>query len=697
MKAMMKQRMALLVVLGVLGTSLAGVEMQESGAVAIDPDDIGGVVTSAQGPEAGVWVNAETSELATRFIRTVVTDDQGRYLLPDLPEANYEVFVRGYGLVDSARVSARPGQTLNLDAVVAPDPRAAAAVYPAASWLSLMEVPPGELSPEDAIRRVKSCMMCHQLGTQATREIPTAFGRFPSTLDAWDHRVQVGPSGGGMSSQFNGLGPQRAMFADWTDRIVAGEVPEAPPRPTGVERNLVVTQWDWGAPTTFTHTHAASDKRDPTVNPNGRVYGPDRSTDTLMWLDPVAHTTGGLPIPTRDVDMPRMTRFPAASAYWGEDVGLFDGVAQARSSAMDHLGRVWWASRIRAPENQPAFCGSGSTNKFTQYFPIERASTRQVAFYDPRTEEMTLIDTCYTADHNKFGPAPDHTIFFGQTGQIGWINTRIFDETGDEEAAQGWCPGVLDINGDGRITKPWTEPDQPIVPTQDHRITFGCYEAGVGPDGSLWCTGSGTQIVRLELGSDPPATCKAEVYDVPEGGRDARGNGIDSEGVVWVNDRFTDRVISFDRRQCTVLNGPTATGSHCPEGWAVYRKAGPTFRGSSLNSDLNYLITVDTDDTVGLGRDVPMTYAVNSSALIALLPDSGEWVMLRVPYPLGFYTRNAHGRIDDPNAGWKGRGLWSANMSYAIWHIEGEPGTMGGKGQKAKTVKFQFRPDPLAK
>ena len=233
--------------------------------------------------------------------------------------------------------------------------------------------------------------------------------------------------------------------------------------------------------------------------------------------------------------------------------------------------------------------------------------------------------------------------------------------------------------------------------TEEPLITFGCYEAGVGPDGSLWCTASGTQIVRLELGSDPPASCKAEVYDVPEGGRDARGNGIDSEGVVWVNDRFTDRVISFDRRQCTVLNGPTATGSHCPEGWAVYRKAGPTFRGSSLNSDLNYLITVDTDDTVGLGRDVPITYAVNSGALIALLPDSGEWVMLRVPYPLGFYTRNAHGRIDDPNAGWKGRGLWSANMSYAIWHIEGEPGTMGGKGQKAKTVKFQFRPDPLAK
>ena len=244
MQAIMKRRMAALAVAGVLGAALAHVEAQEGGTVAIDPDDIGGVVTSAQGPEAGVWVIAETNDLGTRFIRTVVTDDQGRYLLPDLPEADYEVFARGYGLVDSARVPARPGRTLNLDAVAASDPRAAAAVYPAASWLSLMEVPAGELPEEDVIRRVKSCMMCHQLGTQATREIPAVFGEFPSTLDAWDHRVRVGPSGGGMSTQFNALGPQRAMFADWTDRIAAGEVPEAPPRPAGIERNLVITQWD---------------------------------------------------------------------------------------------------------------------------------------------------------------------------------------------------------------------------------------------------------------------------------------------------------------------------------------------------------------------------------------------------------------------------------------------------------------------
>src|SRR4051812_35615726 len=93
-------------------------------AVAVDNDDIGGVVTGPKGPEAGVWVIADTADLPTRFTKIVVTDDRGRYLIPDLPKANYSVWVRGYGLVDSPKVSAAPGKVMNLTAVVAPNPRA---------------------------------------------------------------------------------------------------------------------------------------------------------------------------------------------------------------------------------------------------------------------------------------------------------------------------------------------------------------------------------------------------------------------------------------------------------------------------------------------------------------------------------------------------------------------------------------------
>src|SRR5437667_2803939 len=109
--------------------------------VAIDADDIGGVVTGASGPEAGVWVIAETRDLPTRFTKAVVTDDQGRYVLPDLPKAKYQIWVRGYGLVDSPKVESEPGKQLNLRAVPAPNEAAAAAYYPAIHWYTMMKVP----------------------------------------------------------------------------------------------------------------------------------------------------------------------------------------------------------------------------------------------------------------------------------------------------------------------------------------------------------------------------------------------------------------------------------------------------------------------------------------------------------------------------------------------------------------------------
>src|SRR5216684_1787247 len=139
MKWHVNPRIGSLAVMCVLAAPFTGVNAQQrsGAAVAIDADDIGGVVTSSKGPEAGVWVIAETSELPTKFVRIVVTDDQGRYVLPDLPPASYQVFVRGYGLIDSARQTAKPGTHLDLKAIVAPDPKAAAAVYPAAWWLSM--------------------------------------------------------------------------------------------------------------------------------------------------------------------------------------------------------------------------------------------------------------------------------------------------------------------------------------------------------------------------------------------------------------------------------------------------------------------------------------------------------------------------------------------------------------------------------
>ncbi|MBV9081681.1 MAG: carboxypeptidase regulatory-like domain-containing protein, partial [Acidobacteriaceae bacterium] len=213
--------------------------------VRVDSHDIGGVVTSAKGPEAGVWVIAETRDLPTKFVKIVVTDERGGYLVPDLPNATYNVWVRGYGLIDSPKLEAKPGARLNLTATIAPNPHAAAEYYPASYWYSLLRIPDksdfpgtgpegngiatGIKSQAQWLERVKtdSCWSCHQLGNKATREIPKALGNFDSPVKAWERRIQSGQAGGNMVSGIGQLGSERAlaMFADWTSRIAAGELP----------------------------------------------------------------------------------------------------------------------------------------------------------------------------------------------------------------------------------------------------------------------------------------------------------------------------------------------------------------------------------------------------------------------------------------------------------------------------------------
>jgi hypothetical protein len=259
------------VVVGAIVAGFAGVAggiMRAPATVHVGPDDIGGVVTGPRGPEAGVWVIAETNDLPTRFVRIVVTDDSGRYLVPDLPKARYQVWVRGYGLVDSPKSTSAPGSTLALTAVPAPDARAAAEYYPAGYWFSLLKVPdasefpgtgpsgngfsPNLKSQADFIHTIKSgtCLACHQLGSRGTRTIPQAFRSLPTSVAQWERRVQSGQAGASMTSAIGQLGHSGplAMFADWTDRIAAGEVPPAPPRPQGIERNVVITVWDWADP-----------------------------------------------------------------------------------------------------------------------------------------------------------------------------------------------------------------------------------------------------------------------------------------------------------------------------------------------------------------------------------------------------------------------------------------------------------------
>src|SRR5689334_8634535 len=171
--------------------ALVSAQQQRGGgaAVAIDPDDIGGVVTSAKGPEAGVWVIAETTQLPTKFARIVVTDDQGRYVIPDLPRASYQVFVRGYGLVDSARQNAQPGQNLNHPAARRPGREAAAQAYPGAWGLAMLQAPQGAAGQEKFQQNMEECYDRHQLGNKATGEVQ-GYVTGATHLEKWDARTK---------------------------------------------------------------------------------------------------------------------------------------------------------------------------------------------------------------------------------------------------------------------------------------------------------------------------------------------------------------------------------------------------------------------------------------------------------------------------------------------------------------------------
>ena len=166
------------------------------------------------------------------------------------------------------------------------------------------------------------------------------------------------------------------------------------------------------------------------------------------------------------------------SPYWGDEA-IWDSKANAHNPMIDGEGRVWLTSRV-GPGTNPDFCREGSDHPSAKFFPTARAG-RHLAMYDPRTEEMSLIRTCFGTHHLIFGEDEDNTIWTSGGGQvIGWLNTRMYLETGDEEASQGWSPLILDTNGNGTQDE-YVEPNEPVDPTKDKRVTSGFYGVAYNP------------------------------------------------------------------------------------------------------------------------------------------------------------------------------------------------------------------------
>ncbi len=628
--------------------------------------------------------------------------------------------MRGYGLVDSPKVDGEPGKQLNLTAVPAPNDAAAAALLSGDLLVLDAEDPgggpvrrqerriPENVKQIDWINLMKNngCVGCHQLGTLATRTIPAFFGN--RSKDAWMQRIAAGQAGELMVNII--AEPARRRAARLSHRLDRphrqGRAAVRPSR-SGRQGSSATS---WSRPgtgrtrSTTCTTSISTDRRNPTVNADGPVYGqPEYSMGYMPILDPKTNTATMFKAPIRDPNMHEnlgpghaaMEQPLGPSAYWGEEK-IWEAYFNNHNSMLDEKGRVWMTASFRDEKNAAGLLQASSDHPSAKLVPARPAAGASSRSMIPKTQKYDFVDTCFTTHHLNFAYDANNTLWTssgGGGGVVGWVNIKKWDETHDAGEVAG-----LD-RADRRHQRR----------RQARRIHRAGPAAGAGqghaPRPGVLCR-VGEPEGRLGLGHDPQQSRRDRAHQsglepardgahgslqCPDAGlRSARRRHRLERRVLGVA-RLSGHIGSFDRTKCKgPLNGPNATGNHCPEGWTFYKYPGPGFAGIGDNSaESSYYSWVDQHNTFGLGKDVPMSTANLMDGLVAL--KDGKMVSLRVPYPMGFFAKGLDGRIDDPNAGWKGRGLWTSSGDRAPWQVE------GGKGMKPMAVHFQLRPDPLAK
>ena len=366
-----------------LGLAMARTSAQQpAGTVAVDADDLGGVVTGPKGPEAGVWVIAETTDLPTKFVRIVVTDDRGRYLVPDLPKASYSVWVRGYGLVDSAKVTSRARQGAEPDRGRRARRASRGAVLPggllvlAAPGSGQERVPRHRAERERHLSGLKSqgewirpdksgaCLSCHQLGSKGTRELLPALGHFDSSVDAWQRRLQSGQAGADMM--------RRAQSARAEAR--AGAV-------RGLDRSHCCRRSAAGAAAPAgdraqrRHHRVGLGASEGISARRGLDRSPQSDTEPQRPDLRVARAERRLPAGARSGEQPGQPgasspcairiRQPAAgpmmlqpSPYWGREVAVEQQEQRPQPDVRRARARLWITSAVR-PAGQPGLLQAG--------------------------------------------------------------------------------------------------------------------------------------------------------------------------------------------------------------------------------------------------------------------------------------------------------------------------------------------------
>ena len=605
-----------------------------------------------------------------------------------------------------------PGKIVNFTATAAPTPKAAAEIYPAIYWYSMLKTPAKHEFPVGNVKsqaewlnviKTNGCFGCHALGNKATRTIPPMFADMKPE-DAWARRILSGQAMTSMATAIGRIDTQRALklFADWTDRDRRRRTArrEAARGRRAASATSSSRSGTSPIPSTTCTTSPSTDKRKPTLNANGLIYGAvENSTDLIPVLDPVKHTASSFKMPVRDPKThDRRRTIRCRRRPIGATRLIWDSQTTTHNPMYDEKGRVWCTSRVGPPPN-PDFCKKGSSHPSAKVFPLD-TSTRHLSMLDPKTGKITLIRTCYPTHHLVFAEDANNTLWLSAGGPgcgvLGWLDTQ--DVRGDRRRGQG---AGLDADRPRhqrqrqarRLRR--AEPAGSIRPRTSAWSARSTASASIRKDGTIW--GS---VLTFPGYVDPRRSGRQSVGDRARGNLRAADAGLRPARL-----RHRPRTASpgcrsssghmgkFDRSKCKVLqrardrDRPALPGGldalSVPRPAACGHRAEPAARRRATTPG-----SISSTRS-GSARNVPWATGNANESLMALV--DGQWLNFVVPYPLGFYAKWMDGRIDDPNAGWKGRGVWATYGTRTPFHLE------TGKGTRPKVVKFQLRPDPLAR
>ena len=400
------------------------------------------------------------------------------------------------------------------------------------------------------------------------------------------------------------------------------------------------------------------------------------------------HTTSRMELPPRDPKTPiAANAVMNTSLFWGAE-GIWTSRSDVHNPMFDGQGRLWVTARVRPPAT-PAYCRAGSSHPSAKRFPIE-TSVRQVAMYDPKTKDISYINTCFDTHHLMFAEDANNTLWFNGYGSqvLGWINTKMFDETHDEVKSQGWTGLILDTNGNGKRDA-FVKPNQPIDPSKDKQIDDALYTAQPAPDGSIWGSVLGVPgaIIRVNPGPNPTETALAERYEVPWNDSNAT---VDTRraGWMWIVTGGVGR--NRKRSPCKLRPSQVQStaqrteghGQHCAEGWPSMQSI-PQSRTSRTRARRRSYFAWWISSTARLGRTRDCN-GNESDGFLALKDGKLGCSAFRTRWEL---QQRLDGRIDDRTAAGKGEDLSTVST---------EPVAME-TGRARAMVMLPASTDPLAK